>query len=62
MMIALGIAGILIAYSLGYLIGFKTGVKSIIGELNKMSKEILDKTKELKKEVKKVNNIIKEYE
>jgi len=72
MMIVFGISGLIIAYYLGYLFGFKNGVKSIIEELNKISKDFLDKTKELKKEVnrtkelekelKKENNIIEECE
>lgn len=68
MIIVFGMAGLIIAYYLGYLFGFKTGVKSIIEELNKISKDFLDKTKELKKEVDKTkelekeNNIIEECE
>lgn len=58
MKIVFEIAGIIIVYFLGYLIGFKAGVTSIIEQLNKMTKEILDKAKEVKKE----NNIIKECE
>lgn len=58
MKIVFEIAGIIIVYFLGYLIGFKAGVISIIEQLNKMTKEILDKAKEVKKE----NNIIKECE
>lgn len=72
MKIAFGISVILIVYYLGYFIGFKSGVRAFVEELNKMSKEFLDKTNELKKEVnktkelekelKKENNIIKECE
>lgn len=67
-MIVFEMAGLIIAYFLGYLFGFKTGVKSIIEELNKITKDFLDKTKELKKEVDKTkklekeNNIIEECE
>ena len=56
-MIVFGMAGLIIAYYLGYLFGFKTGVKSIIEELNKITKDFLDKTKELKKEVDKTKKL-----
>jgi len=54
MRIVFDIAGLMIVYFLGYLVGFKAGVKSILEEMNYVAKEILDKTKE--------NNIIKECE
>lgn len=50
MKIVFDIAGIMIVYFLGYLVGFKSGVNSILDELNKVSKEILDKTKEAKRD------------
>lgn len=72
MKITLGISVILIVYYFGYSIGFKSGVKAFVEELNKMSKGFLDKTNELNKEVNKTkelerelekeNNIIKECE
>ncbi len=57
-MIVFGVSGLIIAYYLGYLFGFKNGVKSIIEELNKISKDFLDKTKELKKEVNRTKEFV----
>lgn len=58
MKIIFEISGIAIVYFLGYLIGFKSGVRSIIDELNMMTREILSRTEKMKKE----NNIVKECE
>ncbi len=58
MKIIFEISGIVIVYFLGYLIGFKSGVRSIIDELNMMTREILSRTEKMKKE----NNIVKECE
>ena len=58
MKIIFEISGIVIVYFLGYLIGFKSGVRSIIEELNLMTREILSRTEKMKKE----NNIVKECE
>lgn len=58
MKIIFEISGIVIVYFLGYLIGFKSGVRSIIDELNLMTSEILSRTEKMKKE----NNIVKECE
>lgn len=58
MKIIFEISGIVIVYFLGYLIGFKSGVSSIIDELNMMTREILSRTEKMKKE----NNIVKECE
>lgn len=58
MKIIFEISGIVIVYFLGYLIGFKSGVRSIIDELNMMTREILSRAEKMKKE----NNIVKECE
>ena len=58
MKIIFEISGIVIVYFLGYLIDFKSGVRSIIDELNMMTREILSRTEKMKKE----NNIVKECE
>lgn len=58
MKIIFEISGIVIVYFLGYLIGFKSGVRSIIDELNMITREILSRTEKMKKE----NNIVKECE
>ena len=58
MKIIFEISGIVIVYFLGYLIGFKSGVRSIIDELNMMTREIFSRTEKMKKE----NNIVKECE
>lgn len=58
MKIIFEISGIVIVYFLGYFIGFKSGVRSIIDELNMMTREILSRTEKMKKE----NNIVKECE
>lgn len=58
MKIIFEISGIVIVYFLGYLIGFKSGVRSIIDELNMMTREILSRTEKMKKD----NNIVKECE
>lgn len=58
MKIIFEISGIVIVYFPGYLIGFKSGVRSIIDELNMMTREILSRTEKMKKE----NNIVKKCE
>lgn len=58
MRIVFDIAGIMIVYFLGYLIGFRSGVRSIMDELNKATQEFMKKNDKLRKD----NNVIKECE
>lgn len=58
MRIVFDIAGIMIVYFLGYLIGFRSGVRSIMDELNKATREFMKKNDKLRKD----NNVVKECE
>ena len=58
MRIVFDIAGIMTVYFLGYLIGFRSGIRSIMDELNKATREFMKKNDKLRKD----NNVVKECE
>lgn len=53
------IAAIIIVYFLGYLVGFKVGVKTIISEIQKITDEFNKKAKTIQKENKDLEDLDK---